>query len=637
MQLALHFRLIVIFGFCAAPGLQAADVNRPDSSTAQAIFDHNCIKCHGPLEHKSGLELDTLEGALQGNTDGAVIVPGHPEKSKLLAALAPDADPHMPPKKQLSTEEIATLRNWVAGLKSASNTSTTKTSVQIEPRKIPVEPTAAIDLLMAADWKSRGIRPTPQCDDETFVRRVYLDLAGRIPTLEESNRFLQDHKSQKRVRLVEQLLASDEYPRTFREIWDVLLMGRHTGRREQQRRDNGWNAFLEDTFRNNRPWNEFVRDIIVARPETPEKKGAAWFLYERHNQHQDIAEAIAPIIYGTKVSCAQCHDHPLAREIKQAHYWGLVAAFNRSKNVEGESKAVGESAIGGYVNFTNLKKESQPAVMNLFMGQVIDEVRPAADAKEEDADANYLDPKAAVKVPKFSRRAELARAVTQGNPLLARSFVNYTWAVLLGRGIVHPVDEMNSKHPPSQQQLLDWLTQDFTRHNYDIKRLVRAIVLSRVYQLAPWKGKKAPPPAESFAAAMEKPITAEAMARSARIASGRAADDDTLRKAFAEAFPEVLPRVTHATIQQSMFLANNSEFASLFSPASGTTAEQVARLPSDEERARLIFQAALIRKPDREEEAETVRFLRQHADKPQEAAGELLWALVAGPEFLSNH
>lgn len=605
----------------------------------QAILDKNCVKCHGPLEHKSGLELDTIEAALRGNDEGPVIVPGNPGKSKLVAALSADADPHMPPKKQLSPADIATLTTWVAGLKSLPATSgnrTVKGTPAIDVRKIPAEPTAAIDFLVAAGWKSRGIEPAPVCDDSTFLRRTYLDLAGRIPTREEAGEFLRDSKPQKRARLVDQLLASDDYPRNFREIWDVLLMGRAAGRRQQQRSDNGWNAFLEDAFRQGRPWNEVVRDMIVARPGSPESKGAAWFIYERKNQHQLIAEAIAPIVYGTKVDCAQCHDHPLAREIKQGHYWGLVAAFNRSKNIEGGEPAVSESAVGGNVNFTNLKKESQPAVLSLLTGRTIEEPRPTGETKEEDRPEAYIDANARAKVPKFSRRAELARAVTEDNPLLARSFVNHTWAILLGRGIVHPVDEMNSKHPPSHPELLDWLARDFASHQYDTRRLVRAIVLSRAYQLGAATGPKMPEP-DAFAAVIEKPLTAETMARSARIASGRGAEDKVLRQKFVEAFPDVLPRVTRATIQQSMLLANSEILAGLFKPAAGTAMERLGRILPVDERAREIFQLALIRQPDKNEAAEAVRFLKSRADKPDEAAGELMWALVAGPEFLTNH
>lgn len=107
---------------------------------------------------------------------------------------------------------------------------------------------------------------------------------------------------------------------------------------------------------------------------------------------QAIAEAVGPVVYGTRIDCAQCHDHPLAREVKQAHYWGLVAAFNRSKNAEGGTD-VGESAIGGFANFTNLMKESQPAVITLLDGRTIEEKRPSADAKEEELDELYRDPK----------------------------------------------------------------------------------------------------------------------------------------------------------------------------------------------------------------------------------------------------
>jgi mono/diheme cytochrome c family protein len=643
MPFRFHRPLAVILGLAGTlTACKAAEQRVAANSTAQGIFDRNCVKCHGPLEHKSGLELDTIEAALRGNSDGPVIVAGKPEASKLIAALSPSADPHMPPKKQLSDDDIAMLRLWIGSLKEVGvsggveQKSTQGSAAPIAAEKIPAEPTAAIDYLLAVGWQSLGLKPARRCDDETFVRRIYLDLAGRIPTRAEADEFLREKKRDKREQLVDKLLASDEYPRTFREVWNVLLMGRHGGHREQQRKDNGWYAFLEDAFRRSRPWNEVVSDIIIARTDSSGTNGAAWFLFERHNQHQQIAEAIAPVVYGTRVDCAQCHDHPLAREIKQAHYWGLVAAFNRSKNVEGGSPRVGESAVGGFVNFTNLKKESQPALLTLFTGQTIEESRPAPDAKEEDSADGYVDPDSKVRVPKVSRRAELAQALTTNNPLLARAFVNYTWAILFGRGIVHPVDEINSKHPASHPELLNWLARDFAAHNYDTRRLVRAIVLSRSYQLAPWTGPR-PPAADSFASAIEKPLTAETLARSVRIASGRSPDDATLQQAFIEAFPDVLPRVTRATIQQSMLLANSDTLSDLFKPAPGTATEAVARLPRSDERGREIFRLALVRRPDKNETAEAVKFLQRENDKPEAAAGELLWALVTGPEFLTNH
>lgn len=620
-------------------GVRGADRDRA-LSAGQAVLDTHCVKCHGPLEQKEGLELDTAAAALRGSREGPVLVPGHPEKSKLIDTLAASADPHMPPKKQLTPEEVDTLRAWVVALGPSSG-ETPAAAPGSDPRAprprpplpgpIPSEPTAAIDFLVQAGWAERGVTPAGPADDRAFLRRVYLDLAGRIPTAAEAAAFLSDAEPGRRARWVDRLLAGDEYPRTFRETWDTLLMGRNAGRREQRRRDNGWFAFLEDAFRRNRPWNEVVSDLIVARPTDATSRGALWFLYERKNEHQQVAEALAPVIYGTRVDCAQCHDHPLSREIKQAHYWALVAAFNRSKNVEGGTPAVGESAVGGFINFTNLKKESQPVLLALLDGRVIPEARPAPDAKEVDGPEGYVDAKAAVKVPKSSRREALARAVTQGNPLLARSFVNHTWAILLGRGLVHPVDEMNSKHPPSHPELLDWLSADFAAHGHDIRRLVRAVVLSRAYQLSAWDGPGGPPP-EAFASALEKPLRAEVIARSASIAAGRSEEDPKLRQALVEAFPDVLPRVPRATIQQAMLLANNELLQGLFRPGTNAAPAGVA----SEARVREAFGRVLVREPDAEELAHGVSFLEGRKARPEEAYGQLLWALVAGPEFLIN-
>jgi mono/diheme cytochrome c family protein len=607
---------------CLVLAAPARAAEPPFTADVQAILDRNCLKCHGPLEQKAGLRLDSAAALWKGSENGPVAVAGKPDDSKLLRALAADADPHMPPKKQLADADIAKLRAWITG-------GAAKPDVRTTAAAVPTDPTAAIDHFLAAGWQARGVTPAPVCDDRTFVRRVTLDLLGRIPTPEEAQAFLYDASPDKRTALVDRLMATDEAARNFREIWDALLMGRRGGRREDRRRDGGWFAFLETAYKHDRPWDEVVRTIITARPERPEDKGAIWFLYERRNEHQQMAEAIAPIIYGTRIDCAQCHDHPLAGEIKQGHYWGLVAAFNRSKNADRGTPAVRESAAGGFINFTNLKKESQPAHITMLGGRTIDE--PSADADTPD---RYVDPKAAVKVPKFSRRAALADAATRGNPLLARSFVNTTWALLMGRGIVDPPDEMNSKHPPSHPELLDWLAADFAAHRYDVRRLIRAVVLSRGYQLAAARGTA--PPGEAFAAAAERPLTAEAIARSARIAAGLSADDDTFRRAVVERFPDVLPRTPRATIQQAMFLANGDLVAGLFKPTAGGVA-RIAALPTPADRVREAFRRSLLRDPDADELSRGVAFLQGHADKPADGVGQLLWALVSGPEFLTNH
>jgi mono/diheme cytochrome c family protein len=611
--------LILLAWATLAPGAFCGDAAALWAGKVQPLFDVHCVKCHGPIEQKSGLELDTPEAALKGGDEGVVIVAGKPEESRLYQYLARESDPHMPPKKQLSEAEMRVVRDWIQAL-GAENEAGRKSMPAHEFASI----SEAIDFYIAEGWSSRGEKAAPALDDRTWCRRIYLDLAGRIPTVREVDEFM---AAPNRELLVDRLLATEDYAVHMRELWDVFLMGRPKRKEHEDRRKNkGWWDFLEGSFRENRAWNQTVRELLLARPEKAQDKGAYWFLYERRDEHQVIAEAVAPIVYGTRINCAQCHDHPLAREIRQAHYWGLVAAFNRSKNVRDEG--VAESAIGGYVNFTNLKKESQPAVVTLLNGKTVPETWPDGDKKEEDADDKYLDPKAKVRVPKFSRREAFADAATHENPLLARAFVNRMWAVLLGRGLVHPADEMNARNVPSHPELLDWLAKDFALHGYDIKRFVRGVVLSRVYGLG--HGGALP---ESFAGAIERPLTAEQLARSWAVAAGTSKSDDDLRRAAVAAIPDVLPKEYNATFQQAQFLENSPVLAAMVKQA--TASERLSRIQSDPERVREVFLMVLGRPANEDEIGVAVDFVKQRAADPAGGMRDLLWALMTSAEFLT--
>src|SRR4030095_15142024 len=167
-------------------------------------------------------------------------------------------------------------------------------------------------------------------------------------------------------------------------------------------------------------------------------------------------------------------------------------------------------------------------------------------------------------------REALADAVTQDNPLLSRALVNRVWAMLFGRGLVHPVDLMDSKHPPSQPELLQWLAHDFEQSGYDVKRLIRTLCNIRAYQLdsSPARGTKPGPPG-TFARALDKPLSAEQLFRSLLAATGTCADtngllsgktETELRRAFIKEFPALFPEEYNATLQQAMFLSNSELF-----------------------------------------------------------------------------
>ncbi len=623
-----YWFFLCVLPVCLQSSAVGQDASALWSQQVQPLFDQYCVKCHGPLEQHSGLELDTVAGVLQGADGGAVVVPGKPEDSRLFQYLAADSEPHMPPGKQLTQAQQRSVQQWISRLSQAPEGQPVVSAGVRSFSSV----TEAVDVCIAEGWAVRGVAAAEPVSDGVWCRRVYLDLAGRIPTAAELDSFLQSPVGVRRAELVDRLLQSGEYAVRMRELWDVFLLGR-PGRngREDRRRQHGWWSFLEGAFRDNRPWDETVRSMLVARGDRVEDRGASWFLYERRNNHQAIAEAVAPLIYGTRIDCAQCHDHPLTREIRQAHYWGLVTAFNRSKNVDGGA-VVAESATGGFVNFTNLKKESQPALMVLLDERVVAEVRPGEGVKEEDGESLYVDG-GAKQVPKVSRREAFAEAALTGNPLLARAFVNRMWSVLLGRGLVHPVDEMNGRNPASHPELLDWLSRDFESHGYDVRRLIRGLVLSRVYGLGVLSAGDVP--VSAFAEATERPLTGEQIARSWRVVAGVVAEDDGLRRQVTGALPDVSPREYSATWQQAQFLSGTEALAELLRPEVSPTVVRLAALPSVEERVRESFLAVWGRLPDVEERERSEQFFAAHAGDVSAAVRDFLWALMTSAEFLT--
>jgi len=661
------------------------------TSHVEPLLKEHCAECHNPTKAKSGLDLSSLQAILRGGDRGAAVIPGRPSESHLYTFLNSDADPHMPPAKHkpLGEEEVGLIKKWIEQLPvgasaKADAPSTNLTVSTVAPAAKPriswkpspkMPPSEAADRFLELAWKLDKVTPTKRTEDSAFARRVYLDLIGRLPTSAEFSAFSKDGARDKRARLIDTLLGSEDYPRHLREVFDPVLMTRRGADWEDQRANQKWFAFLEDAFRRNRPWNEVVRDLIVARPGRPEDRGAVWYLYERQNNAQAIAEALAPVVFGAQIKCAQCHDHMVAREIKQAHYWGMVAAFNRSKNVDTPNgPGIAESAIGGFVSFSNLKKETQPAVLTFFNGRKVDETRPKEGEKEIDSDELYLVPpvkgaepqggkesrrQRAVKadqpaVPKFSRRQALADAVTRDNPLLARAMVNRVWALLFGRGIVHPVDLMDSKHPPSHPELLDWLAKDFERSGYDVRRLIRTLCNTKAYQLesrvadaggtsAP-RTKRKPAPVDSFARGLDKPLSAEQLFGSLLVATANQTDAEgkiagrperEVRRAFIAQFPDLFPAEYNATLYQAMFLSNSALFDQLLPPRGDNLAARLTALPDPTGRIHEAFRTVFGRDPDRDELRECSGYL---ASRSAEAGvKQLLWAMLSSAEFQLNH
>lgn len=669
-QLALRIAVVCVLTChvrAASPAANEAD--RLWREKVEPLLDRNCFKCHGGVRQKGGLDLRSLENLLKGGDNGPALIPGEPDKSHLQQFVQPGAETHMPPggKKQLAKGEIELIRAWIATLPRTnffslpSGTNANWAGEYVRQLNLSRQPgwspppglpaTAVIDRFVELGWRQRRVSPAAPADDRTFARRLYLDLAGRVPTDAELNAYLRDRAKNKRERLVDGLLAGPDYPVHMREVFDAALMEKRGEPFERQRRDSQWFAFLERAFRENRPWNEVVRQLILARPGDEANRGAARFLYERENNHQAMAEAVAPVAFGVQIGCAQCHNHPLAAEVEQRHYWGLVAAFNRSKNVDSDAgPGLAEAATGGFVNFANLKKESQPAQLAFLNGQVISEKRPGENEKEADAPDLYVVPPPAEKkkpaapsVPKFSRREALSEAATSGNPQLARAFVNRAWAILLGRGLVHPVDQIDSRHFPSHPDLLAWLATDFEKSGYDVKRLLHEIILSRAYQLdSRPRGRLAPPP-EAFARAIAKPLSGEQFYHSLLTVTGNPIDaegkvagrsEGEVRRAFTARFPELFQTEYNASLQQATFLSNSPVLDDLLRSRPGNLTARLLALDSVETRVDQAFLAVYGRRPAADEAKQSGDFLRKR--KSETGLKQLLWALLTSAEFQLN-
>ena len=504
-----------------------------------------------------------------------------------------------------------------------------------------LNPAHVIDLALEHGYRTHSLRPTVRVDDASFARRVYLDLVGRVPTTKELQDFLRETHSVKRTTLIDRLLESDAHAEHMAEVLDAIFIGQTNVDQVKKRIDAGWIDYLRKAVRDNRPWNQVAREVVLARPTSPEVRGAAWYLYARKDKHQDIAEAVSKDIFGVRIDCAQCHNHPLADEIKQKHYWGLVAFFNRSKNVDTpQGPGISESAIGGFSDFANLEGSSSPNELRYLDDRYVEEARPAKDVKEEEGEELYIATDSnGPKVPKFSRREQFVEKVLTDHPLLAKAMVNRLWGWMMGRGLVHPVDSLDSFHPPSHPELLDWLARDFAASGYDIRRLMKALASTQAYQLESTNASNSDP--KWFASGLPKPLTAEMLQRSMLVVldpvdKSRWNSLDQ-RVAFASLFPDVLAEECMANVAQGLYLSNSESITESVSMKNSRFLQSLAGELDNAMVIERLFDGILGRKPSTDEVAYCTDYFNARADRRDRALEGLAWAILTSAEFRFNH
>lgn len=509
-----------------------------------------------------------------------------------------------------------------------------------------------IDQLMDAELSKRGLVPAVRADDRTLLRRTTLDLAGRIPTTAELADYEAESSSERRERLVSRLLNSADFAFHLRNEWDALLMPANESSGE-------WRDYLLRAARENRSWDQVFSEILIGKDDVADQRGALQFLKSRTRDLDDMTNDTSSLFFGVSINCAKCHDHPLVDDWKQDHYFGLQSFFSRTYSTR--SRRLAEKPWDE-VKFKTTKGEEKTAQFMFLTGAVAHEPviertpeqrKAENDEVRQQRDKDGMPPPAE---PPFSPRLELVKLALapENRGFLARSIVNRTWARLMGRGLVHPVDQMHSANPASHPELLDWLERDFIEHGFGVKRLIEGIVLSETYaRSSQWTQQGAPPAPEAFAAAAVRPLTPKQVSLSLSIATAHPTRHEKVLdlarwsptrdqlESQAAGFASLLEypgEHFQVSVTEALLFSNSSRVQSEYLRDGGDRLLGLLQATADDESAvKTAFQTVLTREPASDELDLFRRYLADRADRRPAALQQMTWALLTSPEFRFNH
>jgi hypothetical protein len=514
-----------------------------------------------------------------------------------------------------------------------------------------------IDQQIASVLASKGIAAAAPASDAEFLRRIYLDLTGTIPTLGEAKAFLDDSSPIKRQQLIDRLLNSREYARQMQRVFDVVLMERRPANRITQA---AWEDYLRNSFAANKPWDQLVREILAADGADPGLRPASRFYLDRDGEPNVLTRDVGRLLLGRDMQCAQCHDHPLVDGYLQSDYYGLFAFFSRGfvfTPKEKDNPVLYAEKAEGDVAFKSVfvaGAADQPTRPHLPGQKELDEPQFEKGQEYAVAPADGVRP-----VPKYSRRAQLAALLPRSETTpFKRNIVNRLWALLMGRGLVHPLDMDHAGNAPSHPDLLVLLGERFGVMRFDVKAFLREVALSQTYQ----RTSELPPgvetlPAELFAVARLKPLSPEQLALAAlqatgvtdvhRINLGPGLNEQTLYDRIA---PSLAPFVNtfagqagqpdidfQATLEQVLFVSNGGVLRTWIAPQAGNLADRLNKLAEPPAVADELYLSVLTRRPTADEVAEVAAYLQNRAQDRPLAIQECIWALIASDEFRFSH
>ncbi len=531
-----------------------------------------------------------------------------------------------------------------------------------------IEPVRFINEQISAGWADADLQPSAAATDGEWCRRVFLDLVGRIPTVAELERYAQESTPTKRAELVERLLGEeyeDEFARNWTDVWTMVLIGRDTENEQVSRA--GMRQWLRRALAKNIPYDRFMEELVTATGVNTNRKdlagfnGATNFLSGKmvemgvENGVQATAKT-AQIFLGVQVACTQCHNHPFNKG-KQNQFWELNAFFRQARALNREEGS-GELQFVELLDqdFEGEGKNPEEAELYYELRNGLMKVAfPVFIDGTEIAKTGYLPGKMEDGTPYgANRRQELAKLI-KTSPNFPKAIVNRIWGHFLGYGFTKPVDDLGDHNPPSHPELLDGLAERFREQSFDLKELMRWITLSKPYALS---SKTTAKNASDDPAVGEKPkfshfylrqMQAEQLYESLLTATeaDKAAGEEAARKKDAWMSQFVIAFGTdegdeattfNGSIPQVLMMFNGELIKQATSTGKGGFLDKVAKSPkSNEDKVRMLYLAALARKPSPKETGAANALLVARKGDVVGALQDIWWADLNSNEFIINH
>jgi hypothetical protein len=509
-------------------------------------------------------------------------------------------------------------------------------------------PQTVVDNFTSKKWKELGLVPSPTSSDETFIRRIYLDLTGTLPTPKQVTDFLADKDAAKRDKLIDKLIDSPAFAYYFANKWaDILRVKRGKDGNSMQRAQGtfAFHDWIREAIASDRPYDEFVRDILGATGDETKNPPTVW--YKDLQQPEQFVDDTAQVFLGLRMACANCHHHPYEKW-SQDDYWGLAAFFGR----------VGKKQIARPSTNPNAQQDILQVIFSRPTGGVNNK-RTGQPAKTKPLDGTPMD----IGGDDDPRQKLVDWMVDPKNPFFAKAVANRYWAHFFGRGIVDPLDDMRVTNPPSNPELLDALAAEFVKNRFSLKSLVKTIVKSRTYQLSAIPNEFNKHDKQAYARYYPKRLGAEVLldalcqvTDSPSQFGGLPGDahapkravqlpDESFQSYFLDVFgrPQRISaceceRVSEANLAQALHLLNSDEVQGKLSRAGGRADALVnpKDVRSDTEKVEELFMWAFARKPSSDDLKAALEHIDKNKAQKKIAYENILWALINTKEFIFN-